>query len=282
MSRISASASRRRSARTDAEGGAVRVYEPRMVRLVGAQGAMAFSQIKYWLNLSNGGKDYDGYHWIYKSARELGDEIGLSESQTKRALSKLCSTGVLVSIGNPEARWDRTLWYRIDYDHDYLQDTDLSPAKDESGPCGDDSVSSTGQRRAVDGPNRSARKRNHGSAIPETTTTESPHENPSDSSSFITPQEHAQDSLLENKTDEQEDRTVLPTKGRVRRGLPKPELSQTEANPQLAPTDPSDRLPTTPDTSLERLESDEPQTPQERLDAIRATWGRTVTESTAP
>jgi hypothetical protein len=119
---------------TPPEADSVRLYEPRMVRLIGAHGAMVFQQMRYWLEL-DGGKEHDGYHWIYKSGPELADDIGLSKDQTKRTLAKLCSIGLLVAIENPISGWDRILWYRINHDHEFMQETASSHAAGESVSC---------------------------------------------------------------------------------------------------------------------------------------------------
>jgi hypothetical protein len=56
------------------------------------------------------------YGWIYKSAREMRDDLmnAFSEDAIQRAFSALVTKGVLMKRNNPFVRYDRKLQYRID------------------------------------------------------------------------------------------------------------------------------------------------------------------------
>jgi hypothetical protein len=56
------------------------------------------------------------YGWIYKSAREMREDLmdAFSEDAIQRAFSSLVTKGVLMKRNNPFVRYDRKLQYRID------------------------------------------------------------------------------------------------------------------------------------------------------------------------
>ena len=56
------------------------------------------------------------YGWIYKSAREMREDLmnAFSEDAIQRAFSALVTKGVLMKRHNPIVRYDRKLQYRID------------------------------------------------------------------------------------------------------------------------------------------------------------------------
>jgi hypothetical protein len=56
------------------------------------------------------------YGWIYKSAREMREDLmcAFSEDAIQRAFSTLVTKGVFMTRSNPRVRYDRTLQYRID------------------------------------------------------------------------------------------------------------------------------------------------------------------------
>jgi hypothetical protein len=56
------------------------------------------------------------YGWIYKSAREMREDLmnSFSEDAIQRAFSALVTKGVLMKRNNPIVRYDRKLQYRVD------------------------------------------------------------------------------------------------------------------------------------------------------------------------
>jgi hypothetical protein len=56
------------------------------------------------------------YGWIYKSAREMREDLmnAFSEDAIQRAFSALVTKGVLMKRNNPIVRYDRKLQYRVD------------------------------------------------------------------------------------------------------------------------------------------------------------------------
>ena len=91
-----------------------RLYRPRVAVALGSIiDAAVLEQIDYWLARST--KEWGGYRWVYKTRSELAKELGLKEHQVRRSLDRLRARDLLIAIENPHHRWDRTLWWRIDY-----------------------------------------------------------------------------------------------------------------------------------------------------------------------
>jgi hypothetical protein len=90
-----------------------RQYRPAVARALGGiHPAAVLEQLHYWLQRAT--KEHNDHKWIYYTYADLGAQIGLSPSQTERAMQKLRDIGVLVSIPNPKVAWDKTLWWRLD------------------------------------------------------------------------------------------------------------------------------------------------------------------------
>ena len=107
-------------------GDRVRLFSPHLATLIGLNEAIILNQIHYWIRRST--KEHKGRHWVKKSYREWVKEFPCwSESTIKRAIETLerpspgGKTGVkrgrlLVACQPNNWKYDRTKWYRIDYD----------------------------------------------------------------------------------------------------------------------------------------------------------------------
>jgi biotin operon repressor len=102
-------------------------------------------RIRVWCeyNESKKVKDryYQDYWWSgFISARELSDQLGISESTVQKNLTKLLKTGVLIKGVFNKKGFDRTGWYRInpnspigetispnEIDHSTLKDISITP-----------------------------------------------------------------------------------------------------------------------------------------------------------
>ncbi len=208
MSNGGAVSSGSRSTSTESKQSYIRTYDPRLVKLVGAHGAMVFGQVKYWLDRPNSGHEHDGYHWIWKSGPELADELGLSKDQAKHELARLRSIELLVAIENPINGWDRTLWYRINEDHGlykslYMVQNDTMHGADSHHESADthhakgEAPPSMVEDHTMHGAGRRSRRWRSAPAIPETTT-ESTSVSSSDSTSRENP---AKDNAVEGARD---------------------------------------------------------------------------------
>ena len=67
-----------------------KAYDPRLIREFGSSAGLLIGQLVFW---SEKGHDPDG--WIYKTKREIEEEVGLSAEQTDRARNKLQRQGVI-------------------------------------------------------------------------------------------------------------------------------------------------------------------------------------------
>lgn len=89
-------------------------FSPVMGKAFGACAALLVQQIHYHcLNRSN---LWQGEYWVYNSVKEWADVLMLWDERTvRRALVSLRSLGVLIVAENNKYRYDKTLWYRVDY-----------------------------------------------------------------------------------------------------------------------------------------------------------------------
>jgi hypothetical protein len=95
-------------------------YLPSLARALGDPvQAIVLQQLHYRLGMAT--KEYGGYRWVYNSYERWGDELGLSGDLVRRKLEKLRGRQLVVAIPNPYVKFDKMLWYRIDYDGDALK-----------------------------------------------------------------------------------------------------------------------------------------------------------------
>lgn len=112
------------------------VYQPSLAAIIGLPQAVALQQIHYWIQRAT--KSYDDQMWVYKSAKELGTEIGLTRRQAERALKALKDANLLIAIRNPHVPLDRILWYRVNYEAmDALVRETPDPVSDAPDPVSD-------------------------------------------------------------------------------------------------------------------------------------------------
>lgn len=77
--------------------------------------AIILQQLHYWLNKSNNIKD--GHRWVYNTVSEWREQFPwLSGKTVQRYLKDLESRGLLITGNYNKAKFDRTKWYRINYD----------------------------------------------------------------------------------------------------------------------------------------------------------------------
>ena len=92
------------------------VIQPKLIELLGdPTEAIILQQIHYWLVKNINYKD--GYSWVYNSIKDWNKQFRwLSESTLKRKFKSLEDKGLLITRNYNKAKFDRTKWYRIDYD----------------------------------------------------------------------------------------------------------------------------------------------------------------------
>lgn len=94
-------------------------FQPRIVKLVEINGAIVLQQVHYWLEVNKEkGQNYrDGHYWVYNSFTKWGKQFPFWSIRTiKRTFAELEKSGLLLTGNYNERSYDRTKWYRIDYD----------------------------------------------------------------------------------------------------------------------------------------------------------------------
>lgn len=92
-------------------------FQPSLAALLGSvDEAIILQQIQYWLKTSK--NIHDGYTWVYNTYGDWNKQFPWIKSVTtlKRHFKNLEDTGVLVVGRYNKANFDKTKWYRIDYE----------------------------------------------------------------------------------------------------------------------------------------------------------------------
>ncbi|WP_294837220.1 hypothetical protein [uncultured Lactobacillus sp.] len=85
------------------------------VALKSVDKAVILQQIHYWLQRSKNIED--GHHWVFNTVKEWHQQFPwLAEKTVQRYLKDLCDKGLLITGNFNKANFDRTKWYRINYD----------------------------------------------------------------------------------------------------------------------------------------------------------------------
>ena len=85
------------------------------VALKSSDKAIMLQQIHYWLQRSN--NIVDGHRWVFNTAKGWQKQFPWITAKTvQRYLKDLCDRGLLITANYNKANFDRTKWYRIDYD----------------------------------------------------------------------------------------------------------------------------------------------------------------------
>lgn len=88
---------------------------PSLAVKVGLNEAIVLQQFHYWLQRSTNIRD--GYKWVYNSYKEWNKQFPFWGLNTlKRAITSLEKSGYLISGNYNKAGFDKTKWYRINYD----------------------------------------------------------------------------------------------------------------------------------------------------------------------
>lgn len=89
---------------------------PTLATKIGLNNAIVVQQVHYWLRISNNIRD--GHAWVYKSMDEWAEQFPFYSKRTvQRIIAELESKEILV-VGNfNKLKFDRTKWYRIDYEN---------------------------------------------------------------------------------------------------------------------------------------------------------------------
>lgn len=99
------------------EGEAVVLFSPVLAKAFGNCGALLIQQIHYWVSVSPHHRDEaGGFNWHYNTYDKWAAQLGYSAREIRRTTKKLADLNVIsVGVFNRH-KYDRTPWYRIDYD----------------------------------------------------------------------------------------------------------------------------------------------------------------------
>lgn len=83
----------------------------------GLNNAIIIQQIHYWTTSKNNKNIKDGYKWVYNSYTEWKNQFPFwSESTIKRSIHKLEKEKLIISANYNKAGFDKTKWYRLNYE----------------------------------------------------------------------------------------------------------------------------------------------------------------------
>ncbi len=91
-----------------------RVIRVALLRYFDIHTSLFLTQLDYLLDHSVNIRD--GYHWIYRTYAEWAADIGLSQSTIQRIVRRLKRQGIVVCGRYNRFRYDRTTWFRLDYE----------------------------------------------------------------------------------------------------------------------------------------------------------------------
>lgn len=88
---------------------------PSLAKSIGLNEAIVLQQIHYWLRKSNNVKD--SHKWIYNSMTNWQKQFSFWSLPTvKRVFRSLENQGLLITANYNKAGFDKTKWYRINYE----------------------------------------------------------------------------------------------------------------------------------------------------------------------
>lgn len=92
---------------------------PDLAVLIGLHESIVLQQIHYWIELNReADKNFEaGFYWTYNSYHDWQKQFKFWNVVTiKRLIGKLETIGLIISDNFNRMKFDRTKWYRIDYE----------------------------------------------------------------------------------------------------------------------------------------------------------------------
>lgn len=92
---------------------------PSLAVRIGLNESIVLQQIHYWnvINENNKNNFRDGYYWTFNSVKEWNKQFPFwSKNTIVRLLNRLEDKGLVVTGNYNKLKFDRTKWYRIDYE----------------------------------------------------------------------------------------------------------------------------------------------------------------------
>lgn len=136
------------------------VIDTKLASAIGLNEAIVIQQIHYWLEI-NKKKNLnfiEGKFWTYNSVRKWQEDHFLfwTEKTLKRTFNNLVEKGLLITANYNKSKFDKSLWYSIDYEK--LEKMVVDFRENEGGsrlgqnvPIGEDKVSQSEETKSPNG-----------------------------------------------------------------------------------------------------------------------------------
>lgn len=93
----------------------IMMFHPYVAKTLGLNEAIFLQQLHYWLNRKPHIVEEKG--WVYNPYKTWQEQLCfMSESTIKRTVKNLVDKGIVITANFNKMKFDRTLWYSIDYD----------------------------------------------------------------------------------------------------------------------------------------------------------------------
>lgn len=126
------------TARDILEGeGTRRAYNPELMATIGINETLFLMQLQYWISKKEEQKEEcttikDGYVWVFNSLNKWAEQFPMFSSKTlQRAIKNLRDRNLIITENHNRKGYDRTAWYRINYDELAKIDCTFPNQKDE-------------------------------------------------------------------------------------------------------------------------------------------------------
>lgn len=111
-------------------------FSPVLAKVFGVCGALLIQQIHYWCEENH--NVYEGHSWVWNTSRQWAENLMAFDERTVRyALKKLRESGVVITGTFNKHKYDKTLWYRLNYEELARQLSEAIPQRNYfPHPCG--------------------------------------------------------------------------------------------------------------------------------------------------
>lgn len=89
--------------------------QPHLVRQFGANAAAFIARLDFWIQKKKFGVLHNGLRWIFNTAKEWSEQIGVSERQIRRIVLALKEAGIISVDKLADYKSNRTNYYTLNY-----------------------------------------------------------------------------------------------------------------------------------------------------------------------
>lgn len=90
-------------------------FSPALCKAFGVCAGLLIQQIHYWC--MDRAHLIGGHFWVYNTTKEWADQLGVFDERTiKNNLKALREQGIVIVGNHNKHKYDKTLWYRLDYE----------------------------------------------------------------------------------------------------------------------------------------------------------------------